>query len=146
MRIELRESPFDPYAEVSRFQSELLAPHTGQYGATSLFVGTMRDFNEGDTVEKLWLEHYPGMTERELARILDEAAERWPFLEALVIHRFGAIEPGENIVLIAIWSAHRSASMEATRHIIEALKHRAPFWKRETLAQGYRWVEKNTAG
>lgn len=145
MRIELREFPFDPYAEVSRFQSALLA-QTGKYGATSIFVGTMRDFNEGDTVEKLWLEHYPGMTERELARIVDEAGERWPFVEALVIHRFGAIEPGESIVLIAIWSAHRSAAMESTRHILEALKHQAPFWKRETLEQGYRWVEKNTAG
>lgn len=145
MRIELREFPFDPYAEVSRFQSELPA-QTGKYGATSVFVGTMRDFNEGDIVEKLWLEHYPGMTERELARIVDEAGERWPFLEALVIHRFGAIEPGESIVLIAIWSAHRSAAIKATRHILEALKHRAPFWKRETLEQGDRWVEKNTAG
>ncbi len=145
MLIALRDRAFDPYAEISRFQSEIWGP-AGKYGATSVFVGTMRDFNEGDIVQNLWLEHYPGMTERELSRIVDEAAQRWSFLEALVIHRVGAIEPSECIVLIAIWSTHRSAALDATRHILEALKHQAPFWKKETLAQGYRWVEKNTSG
>ena len=145
VRIELRDCAFDPYAELSRFQSEL-QHQARKYGATSIFVGTMRDFNEGDSVETLWLEHYPGMTERELTRIIEEAGKHWPFSEALVIHRVGAIEPGESIVLIAIWSAHRSAALEATRQILEDLKHRAPFWKKETLTQGCRWVERNTTG
>ena len=95
----------------------------------------------------LWLEHYPGMTERELARIVDEAGKRWPFVQALVIHRVGRIEPDETIVLVAIWSAHRAAALEATREIIEELKHRAPFWKKETLnPHAVRWVERNTPG
>ena len=144
--ISIRETAFDPYAELLRFQAEHLRQAAGKYGATSVFVGTMRDFNEGETVAGLWLEHYPGMTERELARIVAEAQQCWPFLDCLVIHRVGLLRPDETIVLVAVWSAHRSAALQATQAIIEALKHRAPFWKRETLARGERWVEQNTAG
>jgi molybdopterin synthase catalytic subunit len=143
--ISIRESAFDPYAELVHYQNEMLN-QAGKYGATSVFVGTMRDFNEGDSVRALWLEHYPGMTEAELSRIVDETRGRWPFLASLVIHRVGRVLPNETIVLVAVWSAHRAAALNATQEIIEALKHRAPFWKKESLAASERWVEHNTPG
>ncbi len=146
MRIELREAPFEPYAELARFQAAH-REQRGKLGATSIFIGAMRDFNEGETVRELWLEHYPGMTERELARILAEAGQRWPIVQALLLHRIGRIQPDETIVLVATWSAHRAAALEATRYLIEELKHRAPFWKKETLnPHTVRWVERNTPG
>jgi molybdopterin synthase catalytic subunit len=92
------------------------------------------------------LEHYPGMTEKELERIIGEAHERWQLLDELVIHRVGELLPNEPIVLVAVWSAHRKDAFEACRHIMEALKSRAPFWKKERLDQGVRWVDKNTDG
>lgn len=143
--IELRDAPFDPYAELVRHQFSGLG-HAGKYGATCAFVGTMRDFNEGDTVRAMTLEHYPGMTEKHLERIVAEAQRRWDFLDALVIHRVGDILPDQPIVLVAVWSSHRGAAFDACRYIMEELKHRAPFWKKEALAQGERWVEKNTEG
>ena len=143
--IELRAESFDPYAELVRYQAETLK-QAGRFGATCSFVGTMRDFNEGDTVQTMVLEHYPGMTERHLERIVAEANGRWNFLDALVIHRVGEIFPGQPIVLAAVWSSHRGAAFDACRYIMEELKHRAPFWKRETLEEGQRWVEKNTDG
>jgi molybdopterin synthase catalytic subunit len=143
--IELRDAAFEPYAELHRYQSERLG-QAGKYGATCAFVGTMRDFNEGDTVRAMTLEHYPGMTEKHLARIVEEAGQRWDFLDALVIHRVGDILPDQSIVLVAVWSSHRGAAFDACRYIMEELKQRAPFWKKEALAQGERWVEKNTEG
>ena len=143
--ISIRETAFDPYVELVRYQTDRLN-QSGKYGATSVFVGTMRDFNEGDSVRTLWLEHYPGMTEAELTRIVADTRERWPFMASLVIHRVGRVFPDETIVLVAVWSAHRAAALNATQEIIEALKHRAPFWKKESLAAGERWVEHNTPG
>lgn len=145
MLIELRASRFDPYAELCRYQSEALN-RSGQFGATCVFVGTMRDFNEGETVRAMWLEHYPGMTEGELGKIVAAAAARWHFLDALVLHRVGEIFPEDTIVLVAVWSSHRGAAFDACREIMEALKQRAPFWKRERLEHGERWVERNTDG
>jgi molybdopterin synthase catalytic subunit len=145
--IELREHPFDPFDELVRYQTDQ-AHRPGHYGATSLFVGTLRDFNEGDIISAMHLEHYPGMTESELTRIIDEACRQWSLLDALVIHRVGRVTPHQTIVLAATWSAHRQDAFAATRHIVENLKHRAPFWKRETLAVSGRdrWVERNTPG
>ena len=137
--ISIRETAFDPYAELLRYQTDRLN-QSGKYGATSVFVGTMRDFNEGDSVRTLLLEHYPGMTEAELTRIVDETRKRWPFLASLVIHRVGRVFPDETIVLVAVWSAHRAAALNATQEIIEALKHRAPFWKKEIARDGSAWV------
>ncbi len=146
MHVEVREQPFDPWQVLPDYQASGAA-RSGGFGATAVFVGTMRDFNEGDEVQGMTLEHYPGMTERHLERILSEAAGRWALLDALVVHRVGAIRPADPIVLVAVWSAHRKDAFEACRHIMEELKSRAPFWKREQLAQGEsRWVEKNTAG
>lgn len=141
--VELLDGPFDPWARLARAQANLTSQT--QCGACAVFVGSMRDFNEGDAVNDMTLEHYPGMTERALSRIVAEAEERWPLGEALIAHRVGPITPGESIVLTAVWSAHREAAFAACRYLIEELKHRAPFWKKETLtAGGTRWVTRNT--
>jgi molybdopterin synthase catalytic subunit len=141
MTVILTESEFSPFAEVEAYQQRA---KPGSFGATSVFVGTMRDLNLGDAVTGLNLEHYPGMTERRLQQIVAEAQSRWGLLDALVIHRVGDIKPNDAIVLVAVWTPHRSAAFDACRHIIEALKHTAPFWKKETVKDGERWVERNT--
>lgn len=143
--ITLRDHPFDPYTELSAFTA-LLRKDRPLYGAESHFIGTMRNFNEGDAISTLWLEHYPGMTEREISRIIDEERNHLGFGPALVIHRVGKIEPGEPIVLIALFSSHRRAALDGTQRILERLKHEAPFWKKEWTPNGERWVESNTKG
>lgn len=110
-------------------------------GAVCMFVGLVRDLNEGRPVTTMTLEHYPGMTERELERIEQEARARWPLIDVMVIHRYGRLEPGERIVLVAVASAHRDAAFDACRFIIDWLKTRAPFWKSEDTEGGRRWVE-----
>jgi molybdopterin synthase catalytic subunit len=144
MRIELRTGPFDPYAEIADHERKAFA--AGQFGATACFVGTMRDFNEGDDVRGMTLEHYPGMTEKHLAAICAEAGRRWVVQGGLVLHRVGRIAPGEPIVVVAVWSAHRHDAQDACRFIIEDLKSRAPFWKQEDTSSGKRWVTGNTGG
>jgi len=141
--IKIRESSFDPYAELRRYQEELIAAR-GKFGATLSFVGTMRDFNDDESVRAMTLEHYPGMTEKHLERIVVEAKQRWPIIDALIVHRVGALQPNEPIVLVAVWAAHRAAAFEAGRYLIEELKTRAPFWKKEVRPQADRWVEHNT--
>lgn len=107
----------------------------------------MRDFNENDDVQAMTLEHYPGMTESQLQAIIDDAQQQWPLLQSLIVHRVGDITPGDPIVLVVCWSAHRAAAFDACRFLMEALKSRAPFWKKETLTDNsQRWVEKNTDG
>jgi len=145
MTVEIRAMDFDPYQEVSRYQRGTLQA-AGKYGATAVFVGSMRDFNEGDVVQAMTLEHYPGMTEQYLEKISLEASQRWDLIDSLIIHRVGEVHPNDTIVVVAVWSAHRAAAFEASRYLMEELKSRAPFWKKETLTQGSRWVEKNTAG
>ncbi len=145
MKIQIRDTPFNPLQELASHQESLTALH-GRYGATASFVGTMRECNEGDSVRTMTLEHYPGMTERHLERIAVAAAGRWELLETLIIHRVGALHPNDPIVLVAVWTQHRGAAFDACRFIMEELKSRAPFWKRETLPTGRRWVEKNTPG
>ena len=144
MRVELRDAAFDPCAELARYQSEALAGRS-DFGALASFIGTMRDFNEGEAVSAMTLEHYPGMTEAHLRRISEEAARRWEILDTLVIHRVGSVRPGEPIVLVAAWSAHRAAAFDACRFLIEELKSSAPFWKQEQRSGATRWVERNTA-
>lgn len=145
MPVELRSQGFEPYAELLDYQAKLQRRGL-RFGATASFVGTMRDFNEGDAVSKMTLDYYPGMTERHLERIVEDARTRWAFLDAVVIHRIGEVEPGNPIMLVAVWSAHRGAAFDACREIVEELKCRAPFWKKETLARGERWVEASTTG
>ena len=144
MTVMLCESEFSPYAEVDAYQRQALLAKAGEFGATSVFVGTMRDLNLGDEVTRMTLEYYPGMTERRLGQIVDEAQSRWNLLDVLVIHRVGVIKPSDSIVLVAVWTRHRGEAFEACRHIIEELKHTAPFWKKETIKDGERWVESNT--
>ena len=143
MQVEIRDVSFDPWYEIATYQASVFK-QTGRFGATSVFIGTMRDFNEGDKVSAMTLEHYPGMTERHLDSICVQAAERWEILDVLVIHRVGAVHPGEPIVLVAVWSAHRAAAYAANRFIMEDLKSVAPFWKKEDLEDTSRWVERNT--
>jgi len=145
VHIEIINQVFDPYARLQDYQSTL-STAARQFGASNVFVGTMRDFNQGDQVQHMTLEHYPGMTEKELERIASEARQQWHILDGLILHRVGMIAPADSIVLVAIWSLHRLDAFEACRYIMEALKSRAPFWKKETLATGERWVDKNTAG
>ncbi|MEM7208929.1 MAG: molybdenum cofactor biosynthesis protein MoaE [Pseudomonadota bacterium] len=150
MTVELFDTPFEPYTLLQQHQSSRLK--SGSYGACASFVGSMRDFNEGDRVRSMELEHYPGMTEKQLAEIVEDAKQQWPLDDALVAHRVGLIQPGEPIVLTVCWSTHRAAAFEACRFLMEALKSRAPFWKKETLGdddikgEKSRWVANNTAG
>jgi len=145
MAIAIRESHFDPFEEVHRYQQQSLNA-SGKYGATAVFVGTMRDFNQGDAVQTMTLEHYPGMTERYLEKICREAGQRWDLIDSLIVHRVGEVQPDDSIVLVAVWSAHRAEAFDASRFLMEELKSRAPLWKKETLPEGQRWVEKNTPG
>lgn len=142
MGVLIKATAFDPAAELQRYESDL---KSGGFGATASFTGTMRDFNEGDPVTAMTLEHYPGMTEKQLVEIIDDAKSQWEIIDALIVHRVGDILPGQPIVLTAVWSAHRAAAFDACRFLMEALKSRATFWKKETLTSGQqRWVEKNT--
>lgn len=144
MAVLLEPESFDPAIEIARFEAEL---PVGSVGATASFVGTMRNHNEGDSVTAMTLEHYPGMTEKQLEQVISDAKSQWDIIDALIVHRVGEIKPGNPIVLTAVCSAHRAAAFDACRFLMEALKSRATFWKKETLANGeQRWVEKNTPG
>lgn len=142
MMIEIKDQAFDPYQRLLDYQVD--AGFAGKYGATAVFVGSMREFNQGDDVEAMLLEHYPGMTEKYLQKISEEAANKWDILDSLIVHRVGEMMPNDPIVLVAVWSAHRAAAFDASRYLMEELKSRAPFWKKEALAKSERWVEKNT--
>ncbi len=144
MTVEIREHPFDPWQAVSEYRSTRLA--SAKCGASAVFVGTMRDFNEGDEVKAMVLEHYPGMTEQQLEDMRSEAVSKHGLEDALVVHRVGTVHPGDDIVLVAAFSAHRKEALAACREMMETLKSTAPFWKKETLADGERWVERNTPG
>lgn len=146
MTIKICTEAFDPFHEIQVYQN-VKTDHIGAVGATSIFIGTMRDFNEGDAVKGMTLEYYPGMTEKQLEKIVAEARQQWPIIDSLVIHRVGDILPNESIVLVAVWSSHRGDAFDASRFIMEALKSKAPFWKKELLAsENERWVAKNTNG
>ncbi|HXF53679.1 MAG TPA: molybdopterin synthase catalytic subunit MoaE [Hyphomicrobiaceae bacterium] len=137
MAVRVQREPFDIGAEVAR----LIAGRT-DIGAVVTFSGLVRDVNDGRRVTAIWLEHYPGMTEEELARVEAEAQLRWPLQASLVMHRYGKLSPGETIVLVVTASAHRQAAFEAAEFLMDYLKTRAPFWKKEEMgAQGGQWVE-----
>jgi molybdopterin synthase catalytic subunit len=110
-------------------------------GGVTSFVGLVRDMADGETIAAMTLEHYPGMTEKQLAEIEAEAHRRWKLDAVLIIHRYGELKPGDRIVLVAAASPHRDAAFEACRFLIDWLKTKAPFWKREETAKGARWVE-----
>lgn len=134
--VRVQEADFDLGAEVAALRA-----HNPGVGAVASFVGCVRDSNEGDRVGLMYLEHYPGMTERELDKIAAEAASRWRILDSLIVHRVGELRPLDQIVLVAVSSAHRGDAFAACEFIMDYLKTRAPFWKRESTPQGERWVE-----
>lgn len=146
LAIKICFEAFNPWQEIQDYQAKFQEAST-RIGATSIFIGTMRDLNDGLTVQGMTLEHYPGMTEKQLEKIVSEAEQRWKITESYIIHRVGEIWPDDTIVLVAIWAMHRGNAFDACRFIMEALKSTAPLWKKELLASGQmRWVEKNTDG
>jgi molybdopterin synthase catalytic subunit len=134
--IRVQREDFDVGAELA----ELTRGKTGIGGVVS-FIGLVRDVAGGEPVGAMTLEHYPGMTERQLEAIAAEARRRWPLEAVLVIHRYGRLEPGDRIVLVATASAHREAAFASCAFLIDWLKTKAPFWKLEETAKGARWVE-----
>ena len=137
VEIRIQKTPLDALAEIQ----PVYAGRSSVGGVVS-FIGLMRDMNQGDAVSGMTLEHYPGMTEKALAAIVDEAGERWQLDAVRLIHRVGALEPQDPIVLVAVASAHRGEAFRACEFIIDYLKTRAPFWKREQTADGEsRWVD-----
>lgn len=110
-------------------------------GAVASFVGLVRDYHEAGAVTALFLEHYPGMTEKSLEALEVEARNRWPLAHVLIVHRFGLLQPAEPIVFVAVSSAHRQATFEACSYLMDQLKTRAPFWKKELDNQQGQWVE-----
>lgn len=144
MQVQIITGDLDPLTELASYQAARLP--RGGYGANAIFIGSMRDFNDGDQVQRMHLEYYPGMTEKHIESICESASRNWTVLDVLVIHRVGDIEPGDPIVLVSVWSAHRGDAFDACRFIMEDLKHTAPFWKKEELEHGTRWVENNSDG
>lgn len=134
--IRVQAEDFDVGAELAR-----LTDANRGIGGLASFVGLVRDIAGGAPVEAMTLEHYPGMTERKLAEIEAEANRRWPLEASLIIHRYGRLEPGDRIVLVATASAHRQAALESCQFLIDWLKTEAPFWKLEETPSGDRWVE-----
>lgn len=143
MAIQLRAIGFDPGEELAGYQDQVLGQQ-GKYGACVSFVGTMRDFNQDHTVCAMTLEHYPGMTEKHLQQICVDARRQWNILDVLIVHRIGEVHPNDPLVLVAVWSAHRAAAFDACRYLIEELKTRVPFWKKEQRGAVTHWVEHNT--
>ncbi len=136
MPVRVQAQDFDLGAEVAALRKG----NTG-IGAVAVFVGLVRDLNDGTDVAAMTLEHYPGMTEKALETILSEARARWNFADALVVHRVGELKPTDQIVLVAVAGAHRGEAFAACEFIMDYLKTRAPFWKKEQTPQGARWVE-----
>ena len=140
MAIRVQSAPFDPGAEVNA----LHAANAG-IGAVVGFVGYVRDFNAGQDVAGMFLEHYPGMTEKSLEAIVAEAESRWSLLGVRVIHRFGRLVPGDRIVFVGVAGSHRGEAFAACEFIMDYLKTRAPFWKKEDTPEGGRWVDAREA-
>ena len=136
MIVKVQQEDFNPMAEMAAFPVDAIAGA----GGSVTFIGTVRDYSEAADILAMEIEHYPGMTERELERISVEAARRYDILDSLVIHRYGHLAPQDNIVMVAVWSRHRAAAFDACRFLIDVLKTSAPFWKKEITPEGVRWV------
>jgi molybdopterin synthase catalytic subunit len=140
MAVRVQTEDFDVGAEIAA-----LRKGDARVGAVASFIGVVRDLNEGDRVSELTLEHYPGMTEAALEKIVAEARSRWDIYDALVIHRVGRMGPTDQIVLVVVTSAHRGEAFEACEFLMDYLKTRAPFWKKERTEEGSRWVDARAA-
>ena len=136
MAVRVQQADFDSGAEIAAFRRD-----DPRIGAIASFIGLVRDVNVGDAVAGMTLEHYPGMTEKALAGIVDQAKLRWDIIDALVVHRVGELKPLDQIVLVVVTGAHRGTAFAACEFIMDYLKTQAPFWKKERTAQGARWVE-----
>ena len=132
----IQEQDFDIAEEVKTLRAQ-----SSETGAIVTFTGLVRDINDSDTVSRLYLEHYPGMTEKSIEAIVDEARSRWKLIGARVIHRVGQLSPSDQIVMVAVSSQHRKHAFLACEFIMDYLKTRAPFWKKEQTADGERWLE-----
>ena len=135
-RVVIQEHGFDVGEVVERLRTS-----DPGVGAVAAFVGVCRDVNDGATVDAMTLEHYPGMTEKAIEAIVDEARGRWPLRGCEVVHRVGPLRPTEPIVLVAVASAHRGDAFAACEFVMDYLKTRAPFWKKETTGEQARWVD-----
>lgn len=136
MAVRIQHEDFDAGAEIARLR--LARPDTG---AVAAFVGQVRDINDGASVSGMTLEYYPGMTEKALEAIVEQARARWDIYDALVIHRIGELKPLEQIVLVVVSGTHRGEAFAACEFIMDYLKTEAPFWKKETTTEGARWVD-----
>ena len=136
MRVRVQTQDFDVGAEIKALR--LGCP---DIGAIVSFIGQVRDLNDGDNVTAMTLEHYPGMTEKSLASIIEHARARWAIADALIVHRVGELKPQDQIVLVLVASAHREDAFFACEFIMDFLKTEAPFWKKELTPKGERWVE-----
>jgi len=136
MPVRVQTQDFDAGVEIARIR-------TGDrgVGAVAAFIGTVRDVNDDAAITELTLEHYPGMTEAALQEIVDAAKARFDIRDALVVHRVGTLAPGDQIVLVVVTSAHRGTAFDACEFVMDFLKTRAPFWKKERLPEGERWVD-----
>lgn len=136
MSVRVQTADFDVGAELTALRA-----NDPRIGALASFVGLVRDINDGASVSGMTLEHYPGMTEKALEAIVADAQGRWDIFDALVIHRVGPLAPCDQIVLVAVTSAHRGEAFAACEFIMDYLKTKAPFWKKEATADGGRWVD-----
>ncbi|HEY8086132.1 MAG TPA: molybdopterin synthase catalytic subunit MoaE [Methylophilaceae bacterium] len=134
--VKVQHEDFDAGAEIARLR--LSRP---DIGAVAVFIGQVRDINDGSSVVNMTLEHYPGMTEKALEDIVAQAKSRWDIFDAVVIHRVGTLQPTDQVVLVAVAGAHRGAAFSACEFIMDHLKTEAPFWKKEATGSGERWVE-----
>jgi molybdopterin synthase catalytic subunit len=138
--VRIQTEDFDAGAEIASLRSA-----DRRVGAVAAFVGVVRDMNEGDAVAAMTLEHYPGMTEKSIEEIVGQARNRWEIIDVTVIHRVGRLEPSDQIVLVVVSGAHRGETFAACEFIMDFLKTRAPFWKREDTPGGARWVDARAA-
>ncbi|HTI49176.1 MAG TPA: molybdopterin synthase catalytic subunit MoaE [Casimicrobiaceae bacterium] len=136
MTVRVQSGDFDAGVEMARLRAG-----DARVGAVATFVGTVRDMNDASQVSTLTLEHYPGMTEKALEDIVAQARARFDVYDVLIIHRVGELKPTDQIVLVVVTSAHRGDAFDACRFLMDYLKTRAPFWKKEQTPQGARWVE-----
>ena len=134
--IRIQTEDFDAGAEIAKLRAG-----NPKVGAIASFVGVCRDVNDGESVASMTLEHYPGMTEKALAKIVDEAIARWRIIDVTVVHRVGSLKPTDQIVLVVVSSGHRGDAFAACEFLMDYLKTRAPFWKKEQTSEGARWVE-----
>jgi molybdopterin synthase catalytic subunit len=139
-RVRIQTADFDLSTEVAALRANQPA-----IGAAASFVGTVRDRNDGSDIAGMELEHYPGMTEPAIEAMIDEAAQRFHILGARVVHRVGLLQPGDQIMMVAVASAHRAEAFQACEFLMDYLKTQAPFWKKEHTPQGARWVDARVA-